>query len=223
MRVRQPLTELELRYDGPRDAEWTVILAHGAGQGMGSEFMEYFAEGLADREIRALRFEFPYMRQTGLDGKRRPPNPEQVLRGAWQEAIGMALGGGASAERLVIGGKSLGGRIASLVADEQSPAGLVCLGYPFHPPGRPERLRTAHLEEIQTPTLICQGVRDTFGNASEVSGYGLSPRIRMCWLPDGDHSFKPRKASGSTAEQNRALALQCILAFLQDLSENRSL
>ncbi len=216
------MPELDLRCDGPPNAEWTVILAHGAGQGMGSEFMEYFTKGLAARGIRVLRFEFPYMRQTGLDGKRRSPNPEPVLRGAWQEAIRMALRGGASKERLIIGGKSLGGRIASLIADEESPAGLVCLGYPFHPPGRPERLRTAHLEEIKTRTLICQGARDTFGNEAEVGGYGLSPRIRVRWLPDGDHSFKPRKGSGSTAEQHRALALQYILAFLQELSEHRS-
>ena len=215
------MAELELRCEGPPDAQWTVILAHGAGQGMGSEFMEYFAKGLAAREIRALRFEFPYMRQTGLDGRRRPPNPEPVLRGAWQEAIGMALRGGVSRDRLVIGGKSLGGRIASLVADEESPAGLVCLGYPFHPPGKPDRLRTAHLEEIRTPTLICQGARDTFGSEAEVGGYRLSPRIRVCWLPDGDHSFKPRKASGLTPERNRDLALKQILGFIRELSENR--
>ncbi len=215
------MTELELSYDGPRDAQWTVIIAHGAGQGMGSEFMAYFAKGLAARGVRAIRFEFPYMRQTGLDGKRRPPNPEPVLRATWQQAIGAVLRGGASRDRLVIGGKSLGGRIASLLADEESPAGLVCLGYPFHPPGKPHKLRTAHLEAIRTPTLVCQGARDTFGNEGEVEAYRLSPRIRICWLPDGDHSFKPRKASGLTAEQNRALALQHILAFIRELAENR--
>ena len=96
---------------------------------------------------------------------------------------------------LLIGGKSLGGRIASLVADETEVAGLVCLGYPFHPTGKPEQLRIEHLKSIHTTTLIVQGERDPFGNRQEVAGYKLSKHIRVHWLPDGDHSFKPRKAS----------------------------
>ncbi len=211
------MTELELCCDGPRDAEWTVILAHGAGQGMGSEFMEYFAMGLARYGLRAVRFEFPYMWETGRDGKRRPPNREPVLRAAWQQAIGQVVHDGVSRDRLIIGGKSLGGRIASLVADDEKPAGLICLGYPFHPPGKPERLLTAHLREIQTPTLICQGTRDSFGNEEDAGGYRLSTQIRFCWLSDGDHGFKPRKASGLTREHNWDLALTTILAFMRKI------
>ena len=129
------MTAPELRCEGSADAEWTVILAHGAGQGMGSEFMAYFAKGLAGQGFRVVRFEFPYMRASGLDGKRRPPNREPVLRAVWQQAIEALVRDGVFRERLCIGGKSLGGRIASLVADDERPAGLICLGYPFHSPG----------------------------------------------------------------------------------------
>ena len=101
--------------------------------------------------------------------------------------------------RVVIGGKSLGGRIASTVADETGVAGLVCLGYPFHPPGKPDRLRTAHLVSLRTPTLVVQGTRDPLGGPAEIAGYGLSSAITVHYVEDGDHSFKVRKSSGQTA------------------------
>jgi hypothetical protein len=163
----------------------TVVLAHGAGAPMDSPFMSSVARGLAERGLRVARFEFPYMRAR-RSGGRRPPDREPVLRAAWKAAI-EELGG---AGRLVIGGKSLGGRMASLVADEVGPRGLVCLGYPFHPPGQPEKLRTAHLEHLATPTLIVQGTRDPFGRPEDVAGYRLSPRIRIHWIEGGDHSMK---------------------------------
>ena len=107
---------------------------------------------------------------------------------------------------LFIGGKSMGGRVASMVAEALSAegkiAGLVCLGYPFHPPGAPDKLRTAHLETLSVPTLICQGTRDPFGAREEVKAYPLSKAIRIHWLEDGDHDFRPRKESGRTAKQN---------------------
>ena len=100
--------------------------------------------------------------------------------------------------KLVIGGKSMGGRVASMIADEQSgkgkAAGLFCLGYPFHPPGKPESLRTKHLEAMKTPALICQGTRDIFGSKEEVPFYPLSRKIEVVWFEDGDHDLKPRKA-----------------------------
>ncbi len=177
--------------DGP-----AIVLAHGAGAPMDSPFMNVVAAGLAAGGLRVARFEFPYMRRRRETGERRPPDREPALRAAWLEAIA-ALGGG---ERLVIGGKSLGGRMASLVADEAGARGLVCLGYPFHPPGQPDRLRTAHLRDLRTPTLIVQGTRDPFGTREEVAGYDLSPAIRVVWLEDGDHSFKPRVSSGTNGE-----------------------
>lgn len=115
---------------------------------------------------------------------------------------------------IYIGGKSMGGRMASLVADELGVAGLICLGYPFHPPGKPDKLRTAHLAGLQTPTLICQGERDTFGQRAEVAGYDLSSAINFEWLPDGDHSFKPRKRSGFTEADNLAAAAAACAAFI---------
>ena len=111
----------------------------------------------------------------------------------------------------------MGGRIASLVAEEAGVAGLVCLGYPFHPTGKPNRLRVQHLESIKTPTLIWQGERDPFGSREEVAGYKLSPSVQVAWVEDGDHSFKPRKTSGRTGQQNWEMALEEIEMFLEAL------
>jgi predicted alpha/beta-hydrolase family hydrolase len=147
-------------------------------------------------------------RQTG---KSRPPDREPVLRESWLRVIESE-----KSKSLFIGGKSMGGRIASLVADEAGVDGLVCLGYPFHPTGKPEQLRVEHLKTIKTPTLIVQGERDPFGTRQEVAGYTLSKQVRVHWLLDGDHSFKPRKSSGRTQEQNWAEAVQAIAAFVSD-------
>jgi predicted alpha/beta-hydrolase family hydrolase len=95
--------------------------------------------------------------------------------------------------------------------------GLVCLGYPFHPPGKPEKQRTEHLAALRTPTLILQGERDTFGTREEVEGYDLSPAIRVAYLPDGDHGFKPRKASGHTEAENIKSAARLTADFIETL------
>ena len=195
----------DLLIDGPADARWTIALAHGAGAGMDTEFMGEFAEGLAARGLRVVRFEFPYMAARRRGGRRGPPDREPVLRQSWLEVIG-ELG----REGLVIGGKSMGGRMASLVADEAQVAGLVCLGYPFHPTGRPQQLRTGHLRDLKAPTLIVQGERDPFGTREEVAGYTLSPSIRFVWLEDGDHSFKPRASSGRTEREHLETAVQAV-------------
>ncbi|MGH7860455.1 MAG: alpha/beta family hydrolase [Candidatus Binatia bacterium] len=205
--------EEEFRIDGPAGAVATVVLAHGAGAPMSSPFLERIAAGLAAGGLRVVRFEFPYMRARRDGGARRPPDREAVLREAWRSVI-ERLGGGAA---LVIGGKSLGGRIATLVADEVSARGVVCLGYPFHPPGKPDRLRTRHLADLRTPALVLQGTRDPFGGRDEVGGYRLSPRIRVQWLEDGDHSFKPRKASGRTEEENLSEAVGATVRFVTSL------
>ena len=194
-------------------ASRTIVLAHGAGAGMDSPFMNSIASGLVERGERVARFEFPYMNERRIDGGRKPPNPSATLMNCWRQAIKL-LG---PAHRLVIGGKSLGGRIASLVADETNVAGLICLGYPFHPPGRPERIRTQHLMDLATPTLIVQGERDPFGNLGEVDGYDLSNSIRIVWLSDGDHSFKPRKKSGHTEPENLDKAIHSIATFVERL------
>jgi predicted alpha/beta-hydrolase family hydrolase len=205
----------ELRIQG--SGEWTVLLAHGAGQGMDSPFMDAIAGGLADVGLRVVRFDFPYMARARQEGRRRPPDRPSVLSDAYRAVIEQLLTQGTPRERLVIGGKSMGGRVASLLADEQRVAGLVCLGYPFHPPGKPEKLRTEHLAQLRTPTLICQGERDPFGNRAEVEGYTLSESIRLAWLPDGEHSFKPRKASGRSEADNLAEAVRLLVDFVAGL------
>ena len=199
-------------HDGPAAAQTTIVLAHGAGAGMDSAALETFATGLAAEGFRVVRFEFPYMQRRRDTGKRGGPDRPAVLMETWRRVIA-TVGGG----RLVIGGKSMGGRIASMLADDVGAHGLVCLGYPFHPPGKPEKLRTAHLLGLQTPTLIVQGTRDPFGKREEVEGYGLSAAIRLVWLEDGDHSFKPRKSSGRTEEQNLGEAIAAISEFVRNL------
>lgn len=198
-------------FDGPETALVTVAVAHGAGAAMDSPFMNFFAAGLAQQGCRVVRFEFPYMAARRRGGSRRPPDRLNVLLDCWQSVIDR-LG----SDRLVIGGKSLGGRMASMMADRNRVRGLVCLGYPFHPPGRPETLRIEHLLHIHTPTLILQGARDPFGTQADVAGYPLSSAIRLHWLADGDHGFKPRVVSGRTEQQNWLEALAAVSHFIEE-------
>ena len=200
----------ELLYDGPKDAAATLVLAHGAGAPMDSPFMNVIAAGIGASGIRVVRFEFPYMSARRRTGKRAAPDREPALRAGWQEVI-EELGG---ARRLVIGGKSMGGRIASMVADEAGVLGLVCLGYPFHPPGQPQRLRVEHLRNLRTPALIVQGTRDSLGSREDVDAYELSPRVQIAWIEAGDHSFKPPKRLGRTLEQNLAEAVARVSSFV---------
>ena len=187
-----------------------VILAHGAGAMMDSPFMESIATELAVNNIQVSRFEFPYMAKRRLDGKKRGPDTQKVLLNTWREVIADQ----ASDLPLFIGGKSMGGRMASLVADAPDVTGVICLGYPFHPPGKPDRLRTEHLEGMRCPTLIVQGERDTFGRREEVVGYDLATSIQLAWAPDGDHSLKPRKKSGFSEADNFKLAVDAMVSFI---------
>jgi predicted alpha/beta-hydrolase family hydrolase len=207
------MKEDDLLIDGPKNATATVVLAHGAGATMDSPFMNTIAEGLAKTDIRVVRFEFPYMRARRDSGRRGAPDREAVLLDAWREMVARV----GPARRLVIGGKSMGGRIASMVADETGVRGLVCLGYPFHPPGRPVGLRTKHLETLRTPALIVQGTRDQFGQREEAAGYKLSAKIKIVWIEDGDHSFKPRARSGRTEAQNLTEAIAAVSEFVWKL------
>nr|WP_248803369.1 alpha/beta family hydrolase [Pseudomonas sp. MWU13-2100] len=191
----------------------TLILAHGAGAPMDSDFMNAMAARLATCGIAVLRFEFPYMAQRRLDGGKRPPNPQARLLECWREVYE-----GARREvrgALFIGGKSMGGRMASLLADDLGASGLVCLGYPFYAAGKPEKPRVAHLAELATPTLIVQGERDALGNRPAVEGYALSPQVQVSWLAAADHDLKPLKASGFSHEQHLDTAAQQIHDFIQ--------
>ena len=199
-------------FDGPADARLTLALAHGAGAPMDSPFMDAFAAGIAARGHRVARFEFPYMAERRETGRKRPPDRQPVLLDTWRQVIA-ALG----PDKLVIGGKSMGGRMASLIADAAGVRGLVCLGYPFHPPGKPEKTRTAHLEALTTPCLIVQGERDPMGTTADVAGYALASSIELKWLPDGNHDLKPRKASGRTEAENWADGIAAVADFLDRL------
>jgi predicted alpha/beta-hydrolase family hydrolase len=194
------------------------VLAHGAGQGMDSPFMESMATLIAARGLRVVRFEFPYMQRMRQQGVRRPPDPAPRLIAAWHQVLDHLARSGQAPDRVLIGGKSLGGRMASLVATERPVVGLVCLGYPFHPPGKPEQTRVEHLRDIQVPTLICQGTRDPFGMPDEVAGYGLGSAIRLVWIEDGEHSFMPGRSSGRTWEQNLNQAADAVAQWSATLS-----
>ncbi len=191
----------------------TLILAHGAGAGMDSDFMAVLADGLGQAGIRVVRFEFPYMAERRQTGKKRPPDRAPKLLSCFTEVL-ESVRQDTDAEPIFIGGKSMGGRMATLLATEQNVAGVCVYGYPFHPPGNPEKLRTDHLADVTSPVLICQGERDTFGHRDEVDGYQLPAQVQLHWLPDGDHSLKPRKASGLTLDDNLSDAIRQTVAFI---------
>ncbi|MGV3551521.1 alpha/beta family hydrolase [Rhizobium sp.] len=203
-------------FDGPENADTTILLAHGAGAAMDSASMTLATSALASRGFRVARFEFGYMAARRVDGTRKPPPKAELLMGEYRRAMGEVK----SAGRLIIGGKSMGGRVASLIADEEFAAGrivgLFCLGYPFHPPGKPESLRTAHIERMQTPALICQGTRDIFGSREEAQTYPLSTSIDIGWFEDGDHDLKPRKALSGFTHANHMKSMADAVAAWSD-------
>ncbi len=190
-----------------------LILAHGAGAPMDSGFMEDMAQRLARQGVAVVRFEFPYMAERRAGGGKRPPNPQKVLLEHWREVYRQVRP--LVAGRLAIGGKSMGGRMASLLADELGVDALVCLGYPFYAVGKPEKPRVEHLAALRTPTLIVQGERDALGNREAVEGYALSPAIEVSWLAAADHDLKPLKASGFSHEQHLQVAAERVAGFLR--------
>ncbi|WP_137817272.1 alpha/beta family hydrolase [Pseudomonas sp. 2FG] len=193
-------------------AEVCLILAHGAGAAMDSPFMQGMAERLATRGVAVLRFEFAYMAARRVDGRKRPPNPQAQLLEAWRQVYAQVRQ--EFSGPVAIGGKSMGGRMASLLADELGSAALVCLGYPFHAIGKVDKPRVAHLADLQTPTLMVQGERDAMGDRLTVAGYKLSVMIELLWLTAADHDLKPLKASGFTHEQHLDSAADAVAAFL---------
>ncbi|MFA5955520.1 alpha/beta family hydrolase [Hyphomicrobium sp.] len=201
-----------------------LILAHGAGTGISSPFLEAMADLLVERGIALTLFEFAYMASRRDGGAKRPPPRAEALVGEYRAMIAAASAKHPH-QTLVIGGKSLGGRVASLLADElyaQSEiAGLVCLGYPFHAPGTPDKLRVEHLKDLHCPTLIVQGERDPFGSRAEIENIELSHHIAFAWMNDGDHDFGPRGRSGFTRKGNLTAAADAVAAFIAGLSAAR--
>lgn len=188
-----------------------LILAHGAGAGSDSPFMQQMAALLKARQIEVLLFDFDYMKVIKETGKRRPPEKIEKL----EEQYWYQINTQAKDVPLFIGGKSMGGRVASRIYAQSLAQGCVCFGYPFHPPGKPDKLRVEHLQDLDKSLLILQGERDTFGNQNEVAGYELSNAVEICIIKDGDHSFKPRKASGVTLDENMQKAADATVKFIQ--------
>ncbi len=191
----------------------TVLLAHGAGSFMDSEFMTFFATGLASQGVTVVRFEFPYCQQRRLSGKMRPPNPVPVLVDSFKDVIDEW--GGPS--ECIAAGKSLGGRVASLMLAQTYARGAISLGYPFHPPKKPNKLRNEHWPSIVNPWLVIQGTRDPFGSKEEVAQYTLPEPCVVHWLADGDHDFKPRVRSGFTQHELWQNSIDEMVQFIVNL------
>lgn len=222
---RTRVDDMKLLWNKAQDGSPVLILAHGAGAGMDSEFMEAMAGRLCSAGVTVVRFEFDYMQQRWVTGKKRPPDRQPKLLECWQKVLKRVV---AEVKAPVyIGGKSMGGRIATLLAaglseewPEQLPedsvhdvAGVVCLGYPFYAPGKLDKPRIEHLETLTKPTLILQGERDTMGNREEVERYGLSSSVRIEWLADGNHDLNPRVRSGHTHDGHLQFAVRAIHEF----------
>lgn len=198
----------------------SYIFAHGAGAPMDSDFMQDMAVSLCALGIRVIRFEFPYMVERRETGKRRPPNRQPELLESWRAII--AAVEQAYTDPLWIGGKSMGGRMATLLLGAAEPklavTGAICFGYPFHPQGKPEKLRTEHLIDMPVPILIIQGSRDALGCIDEVAGYDLSEAVVLHWLDDGDHDLKPRVKSGFTHQQHKHTAATSACQFITEVN-----
>jgi predicted alpha/beta-hydrolase family hydrolase len=204
--------------NGPESATFTILLAHGAGAPMDSKSMTAATDALTAVGFRVARFEFAYMAARRTIGTSKPPPKAETLNPEYRDAV-TQLG---ATGKLIIGGKSMGGRVASMVADDLFAAGaisgLLCLGYPFHPPGKLDKPRTQHLADLKTPTLICQGTRDEFGTREEVATYTLSDAIEILWLEDGDHDLKPRKKiSGFSAADHLTTMAQTVKGWAERL------
>ena len=189
------------------------IFAHGAGAGSDSEFMQNMASLLAEQGINVGLFDFEYMQIAKQTNKRRPPERAPKLLAYFTQVIEQAE----PTLPLFIGGKSMGGRMASMLVCETNKKinGVLAFGYQFHPPGKPEKLRIDHFGQILCPFLVLQGERDTFGTREELDALMLDKRPEFVWLTDGDHSLKPRKKSGMTLEQNLQIAAEHASKFIK--------
>lgn len=205
-----------------------LVLAHGAGAPMDSAFMEDLSVALAGAGACVLRFEFSYMAQRRQGGPRRPPPAAATLVDEWRNTLAALIactGPEVAGEGVFIGGKSLGGRMASQLVADRPPAGVkgcLCFGYPFHPPAKPDRWRTGHFPDLKAPMWIAQGERDPFGKRESVLEHfslsawtDASPDIY--WVPDGDHDFIPRKRSQASREQNLAAVAGAAVGFMREI------
>jgi len=199
-------------FDGPEDAP-VLLITHGSGAPMDSVFMNEFSALAGEQDVRVMRFEFTYMAGRRTTGKKPPPPKAEKLIAEF-----MAVLESIDSPDIYIGGKSLGGRVASMMAQESFDKGmvkgLVCLGYPFHPPGKPDKLRTDHFANFTCPTLICQGENDPFGKRAEIETYTLPKSIQFHWAPFGNHDMVPPKRSGLSAQDNWQAAAKAVANFV---------
>jgi predicted alpha/beta-hydrolase family hydrolase len=193
--------DLETEYQGPkRGADRAVLLAHGAGADMHAAALTVVADALADAKIPSLRFQYPYR----AAGKKAPDRPAVLDAATRLAATELARLAKVAPERLVLGGRSMGGRYCSLVAadpDDPVPClGLLLLGYPLHPAGKPEKLRVEHLPRLTMPVAFVSGTRDSLAGqpALEDAARSVSGAVTFHWLESSDHGFRPLKASGRT-------------------------
>ncbi len=197
----------------PKSINYRLLLAHGAGAPMDSPWLTELTKKLLHHKIEVIRFEFPYMENRRRTKKKQPPNKTNKLVDCFKENIDLFK---SSQKPLLIGGKSLGGRIASMLADHQEVAGVICFGYPFHSPKKLiTEERTKHLSGIQTPTLILQGSRDPFGTPEDLKNLPMSAAIEIYWLKTSDHDFRPLKSSGWTQNDALESAASRVANFLQ--------
>ncbi|WP_372740022.1 alpha/beta family hydrolase [Neptunomonas sp.] len=188
-----------------------VIFAHGAGAGMESDFMKMVSRYLAERGLQVIRFEFPYMKQRRIDGKKRPPDRADKLVTAFKDTIEQFAGD----VPIYLAGKSMGGRIATMILQSSDAQACFVFGYPFHPVGKLLTTRTDHFWLLSKPVYVFQGERDPMGCKDEVAQYSLPPTVQIRWLPDGNHDLKPRKVSGFTQQEHIHSALDEMLMLIK--------
>ncbi len=189
-----------------------LLLTHGAGAGTQSDFIQKLAERLRAQQLDVVLFDFAYMEKMKATGKRRPPSPISALLQELNDAVNRQ----AKDLPLFIGGKSMGGRACTMLAANDNVKGAIAYGYPFHPMGKPENLRIAHLQSLIRPTLIIQGDRDPFGTQQEVASYPLCDRLQITLLADAEHSFKTLRTSAFSQTDHLHTAAQKTAEFIRE-------
>lgn len=200
----------ELHWSGQSN-DITVVFAHGAGAGPESDFMRSMAENLVEQGLAVLRFEFPYWTNVRIQGKKRPPNPQPVLQECMRDLV-------RSLDRRPIWlmGKSMGARVAFQVADDVNAVGTVGLGFPFHPPGKPEKTRTHELFNERTANLIVQGVKDPFGKQDWVQQQELPDNLHLHWIAAANHDLIPNKSAQIDTKQSWRDSAAYVAQFIQE-------
>jgi predicted alpha/beta-hydrolase family hydrolase len=205
-----------------KDPKALVIFAHGAGADMHHPYIEELVGLMNAQQLSVLRFNFPFMDKRKFDSKRRPPDRMPALVQCYQAILAKAN----STLPIYIAGKSMGGRVAATLAGDSVlmksnlVRGVICLGYPFHPVKKPEKLRLAPLQDTQLPVLILQGERDALGSESEIKQYQISSRCQLHYFNDGDHDLKPRVKSGYTLKQHQTTAVHKMRSFIDEINNS---